>query len=149
LGNCKKVSSQEFGLVVTRLMLPTPPARLTEFYTVCLCVRLWMNSGGSSIERTPVSYLTSPHSLCASPHYLCASFQYIFGAASRASNRAAVLPPHTAAFQLSLPPALPWGGDILQPVPMVLCRPESPPMSRSPEMAAAARYHTAWSFGGG
>ena len=45
--------------------------------------------------------------------------------------------------------ALPWGGDIPQPVPRVLCRPESPPMSRSLEIAAAALYHAVWSFGGG
>ena len=63
-----------------------------------------------------------------------------------------MLPPHTTAAQLSLPPALLWGGDILQPEPRVLLSSKSPPMSRSLEIlpaAAAVRYHAAWSFGGG
>ena len=97
---------------------------------------------GKRGELAQVSYLTSPHSPCAPS-------QYIFGAASRASNRAAVLPPHTTASRLSLPPAMPWGGDTLPAVPRVPCHPGSPPMSRSLEIAAAARYHAAWSFGGG
>jgi hypothetical protein len=74
----------------------------------------------------------------------------MFGAASQASSRAAVLPHHNSASRLSLPLTLPWGGDILPAVPMVSCRPESPPMSRSLDLAAAAaRYHAACSFGGG
>ena len=33
----------------------------------------------------------------------------------------ATLPPHTAASPLSLPPAQPWGGDILQPSDTLVC----------------------------
>ena len=66
----------------------------------------------------------------------------------------AVLPPHTGASLLSLPPALLWDGDIPLAESRVLCRPESPPMSRSPvyfaaASAAAACYHAVWSFLGG
>ena len=59
-----------------------------------------------------VSYLPSPHSPCAPP--------ITFGAASLASSRAAVLLPHTSASRLSLPPAQPWGGDILSLCPWSL-----------------------------
>ena len=51
--------------------------------------------------------------------------------------------------QLWLPPALPWGGDIPLVVPRVLRRPEFPPKSMSPAIAAAAFYHADWSFVGG
>ena len=60
-----------------------------------------------------------------------------------------MLPPHTGASLLSLPPALLWGGDIPLAVPRVLRRPESPPKSMSPVFfaaAAAGRYHAAWSI---
>ena len=49
---------------------------------------------------------------------------------------------------LSLPPALPWVGDILPAVPRVPCHPRSPPKSRSLELAAPG-YHTTWSGCGG
>ncbi|XP_070303491.1 aquaporin-9 [Salvelinus sp. IW2-2015] len=74
----------------------------------------------------------------------CAVYGLYYGDASRTCC-AAVLPPHIAAAQLSLPPALLWDGDIPQPVTRVLSHPESPPRSKSPAIAAA-RYHAAWSL---
>ena len=63
-----------------------------------------------------------------------------------------MLPPHTGASLLSLPPALLWGGDIPLAVPRVLRRLESPPKYMSPAFfaaAAAGHYHAAWSIVGG
>jgi hypothetical protein len=91
-------------------------------------------------ECAQVSNLTPPHSPCATPSQK-------FGATSRAC-RAAVLHPNIAAAQLSLPPVLPWGDHIPQPVPRVPYHLKSPPMSMSPENTAA-RYHAAWSLVGG
>ena len=63
-----------------------------------------------------------------------------------ASSRAAVLPPHTSASPLSLPPSLLWGGDILLAVPSVLYRPIRPPMSIP--LAAPAAVSPAAPWGG-
>ena len=61
----------------------------------------------------------------------------MFGAASRASSRSAVLAPHNAASLLSLPPARLWGGNIPLALPRVLFRQGSPPKSIYPNSAAS------------
>ena len=106
------------------------------------------------LDRTVEAHWRSRAPSLPNPTWLNAPRSQASAARWNSPNRTVLLPPHTTASRLSLPPAQPWGGDILQPVPRVPCRPESHPMSRSPEIAAAAaaaaaRYHPAWSFGGG